>query len=281
MALWGTADSINSPGTVDVDLANKTITGTGTSFRSSGITTGTVISIGAGATFGEAVVSGITSETVISIASTQFLLNTSISGVAYTMSQKPVYTLQDSHYSASQIFGVDPYEAGAAQGTRYAVTHSGWVGIKTYNDTNGNLRVKQETLVAFSGITTGTATYTATGDAADDTIFPDYLITFTSQPSDRIGISTTSDTTFAVVVTSTPSSTLTYQWQYASSVGAAYTNLSNGGIYSDVTTATVGIGSTTIDADRPDGFYYRAVVTTDTTDGYATSTSDAAVLTYA
>ena len=281
MALWGTADSIISPGTVDVDLANKTITGTGTSFRSSGISTGTVISIGAGATFGEAVVSGITSETVISIASTQFLLNTTISGVAYTMSQKPVYTLQDSHYSASQIFGVDPAEAGAAQGTRYAVTHAGWVGIKTYNDTNGNLRVKQETLVAFSGITTGTATYTATGDAADDTIFPDYLITFTSQPSDRIGISTTSDTTFAVVVTSTPSSTLTYQWQYASSVGAAYTNLSNGGIYSDVTTATVGIGSTTIDADRPDGFYYRAVVTTDTTDGYATSTSDAAVLTYA
>jgi len=31
----------------------------------------------------------------------------------------------------------------------------GWVGITTYNDTDGNLRVKKEILVAMSGITTG------------------------------------------------------------------------------------------------------------------------------
>jgi hypothetical protein len=78
MALWGKSDGIYSPGTVAVNLANKTITGTGTSFRSSGITTGTVISVGAGGTFGEAVVSTITSETVISVATTQFLTNTTI-----------------------------------------------------------------------------------------------------------------------------------------------------------------------------------------------------------
>lgn len=281
MALWGKADGINSPGTVTVDLANKTITGTGTSFRSSGISTGTVITIGVGATFGQAVISGVTSETFISIATTQFLANTTISGVAYTMSQRPVYTLQDSNYSASQIFGVDTAEAGAVQGTKYAVTHAGWVGIKTYNDTNGNLRVKQETLVAFSGITTGTSTYGAAGDAGDDAVFPDYLITFTSQPSDRIGIATTANTTFAVVATSSPVGIITYQWQYASSVGAAYTNLVNDAIYSNVTTATVGIASTSVTANRPNGFYYRAVATINTTDGYASSTSNAARLTYA
>jgi hypothetical protein len=281
MALWGKSDGIYSPGTVAVNYGNKTITGTGTSFRSAGITTGTVITIGAGGTFGQAVVSAITSETVISIASTQFLSGAAISGVAYTMSQKPIYTLHDSNYSATQVFGVDPYEAGATQGTRYAVTHAGWVGIKTYNDTNGNLRVKQETLVAFSGITTGTGTYSAAGDAADDAKLPDYLITFATQPSDRLGIATTANTTFTVSATSTPSATLTYQWQYASSVGAAYTNLSNSGIYSNVTTATVGIASTSTTADRPNGFYYRVVVTTDTTDGYATATSNAARLTYA
>lgn len=34
-------------------------------------------------------------------------------------------------------------------------THQGWVGIMTYRDMHGNLRVKSEVLVAASGITTG------------------------------------------------------------------------------------------------------------------------------
>ncbi len=33
----------------------------------------------------------------------------------------------------------------------------GWVGVTTYNDNEGNLRVKKEILVAMSGITTGNA----------------------------------------------------------------------------------------------------------------------------
>ena len=37
----------------------------------------------------------------------------------------------------------------------YEVTHGGWVGVTTYVDQHGNLRVKKETLVAMSGITTG------------------------------------------------------------------------------------------------------------------------------
>jgi hypothetical protein len=285
MALWGKADGINSPGTVAVNFTNKTITGTGTSFRSSGITTGTVISIGVGATFGEAVISGITSERLVSIATTQYLLNTTISGVAYTMSQKPVYTLEDSNYAESpagvgtinSVYGVDVYEAGATA----SVAHAGWVGVHTYIDMHGNYRVKSETLVAMSGITTGIPSYASAGDAADDTFYPDYLISFTTQPSNRTGISTTTNTTFAAVVSVTPSAPVTYQWQYASSVGAAYTNLSDSGIYSNVTTATVGIASTTVTADRPNGFYYRVVVTTNTPDGNATATSNAARLTYA
>lgn len=288
MALWGKADGIYSPGTVTVDFANKTITGSGTSFTNA--TVGSVISIGAGVTFGEAVISGVTSNTFVSIASTQFLLNVPIAGVAYTMSQKPKYVLQDSNYAESpagvgtinSVFGVDVYEAQAALNTKEKVAHAGWVGVHTYIDCHGNYRVKSEVLVAFSGITTGTsAVGTSYGDAADDTTYPDFLITFTTQPSNRTGIATTAATTFAAVATASPSATITYQWQYASSVGAAYTNLSNNTIYSNVATATVGIASTTVTADRPDGFYYRVVATTDTAAGYATSTSNAARLTYA
>ena len=34
-------------------------------------------------------------------------------------------------------------------------TGVGWVGVTTYMDTHGNLRVKKEVMVAMSGITTG------------------------------------------------------------------------------------------------------------------------------
>jgi hypothetical protein len=283
MALWGTADSIYSPGTVTVDYAAKTITGSGTSFTNA--TVGSVISIGVGITFGEAVISAITSNTLISIAKTQSLSGEPISGVAYTMSQKPIYVLEDSNYAESpagvgtvnSVYGVDVYEAQSAVSTKQKVAHAGWVGVHTYVDMHGNYRVKSEVLVAFSGITSGIAAVgTSYGDAADDAAYPDRLITITTQPSNRTGISTTANTTFAVVASAEPTASLSYQWQY-SSTGVAYTDLTNTGVYTNTTTATVGIGSTTVTANRPNGFYYRATITAD---GGATATSDAARLTY-
>lgn len=261
MALWGKADAVYSTGTVTVDYVNETITGTGTTFTNAKV--GDVISIGVGNTFGEAIISGITSDTYISIASTQFLSGDVISGVAYTVSQKPKYTLHDTNYGAEEIYGIDEYEIGAAANTEYALTHSGWVGIKTYVDTHGNLRIKHEVLVAMSGITTGTPSAAVYGDADDDTNFKDYLISISSQPISLSGISTTSDVSFTVVAASVPPTTLSYQWQYSSGVGAAYTNLVNNGIYSNVTTPTIGIGSTSVDGDRPDGAYYRVQISAD------------------
>jgi len=170
MALWGTADAVFATGTITVDLANETITGSGTTFTNAAV--GDVISIGVGNTYGEAIISGITSNTFISIASTQFLTPNAgyaIAGVAYTISQKPKYTLHDTHYGATDIFGIDPYEVGVAATTeKYAVAHAGWVGINTYVDTHGNLRVKSEVLVAMSGISTGATSKGVYGDANDD-----------------------------------------------------------------------------------------------------------------
>jgi hypothetical protein len=276
MALWGKADGIYSPGTVTVDYANKTITGSGTSFTAAAVVD--VISVGAGFTFGEAVISGITSDTFIAIATTESLSGAAIAGVAYSISQKPKYTLLDSHYAAGEVYGVDEYEAASVVTTKYAVTHAGWVGIKTYVDSSGSLRVKTETLVAMSGISSDALpAYGVIGDAADDTLYPDRYITISAQPVSLTGVSTTSDQTFSVTAYATPTASLSYQWQY-SSTGVAYTDLTDSGIYSNVTTDTVGIGSTTVDADRPDGYYYRAVITAD---GGATQTSDVAILVYA
>ena len=183
MALWGKADSLFSPGTVTVDYAAKTITGTATSFRAAGISTGTVIAIGVGGTFGQAVISGVTSERVVSIATTQYLTGRAISGVGYTLSQEPIYVLEDTNYASIQttspkltnnIYGVDQYEQAVAVAANsiYKPAHAGWVGIHTYTDMHGNLRVKTEVLVAMSGISSGTASYTSTGDAADNAVFP-------------------------------------------------------------------------------------------------------------
>lgn len=60
--------------------------------------------------------------------------------------------------------GYDKYVYGVAEGgmsastqTSYALTHEGWVGVTTYMGSEGEMRVKTETLVAMSGIQTGNA----------------------------------------------------------------------------------------------------------------------------
>ena len=50
------------------------------------------------------------------------------------------------------VYGVS--EVGVGTATQYE-TSAGWVGVQTYMDSDNNLRVKKEVLVAMSGITTG------------------------------------------------------------------------------------------------------------------------------
>ena len=183
MSLWGNNDSVYSDGTIAVNLGTNTVTGTVgvVTFSTAGIKTGDVITVGTGATYGYAIITGFTS-TTLSIANTaNFVsgLTTVVAGAAYNISEEPIYTLGDSTYRAPEsktvgystspvftgVFGVDAVEVGVATATPYAVTHSGWVGIMTYIDTHGNLRVKHEVLVA-GGILTTT-------DADDDALFPD------------------------------------------------------------------------------------------------------------
>lgn len=183
MSLWGNRDLVASSGTITINTATKVVTGTATTFTTAGISTGDIIVVGAGGTYGQAVVVGVASTTQLSIGSTQFLIPASNgipAGTTYVVTQKPKYTLEDHQYNTpdvksnrfSAVFGVDATEVAVAAGrtvsgknAAYAVAHSGWVGVTTYTDQHGNLRVKSEVLVA-GGI--GTAY-----DAADDTRFPD------------------------------------------------------------------------------------------------------------
>jgi len=183
MALWGNKDLVYSDGTVTVNFDSKKVERVGTSatFNTAGISTGNVIKVGSGATYGYAVITAVDSASALSIASTDGFVTglSTVPATTYEISSEPLYTVVDSVYRAPElkttgfstnpvftgVFGVDNIEVGIATTSAYAVTHSGWVGITSYYDTHGNLRVKHEVLVA-GGILT-------TSDADDDTLFAD------------------------------------------------------------------------------------------------------------
>jgi hypothetical protein len=162
MALWGKSDSIYSTGTVTTITAGGVITGSGTTWNeTNGVVPGLVITLGTAN--GSGVIKTVDSTTQITLVDTVGFTTVSGGSLTYNISEQPVYLPTDSNYSGNEIYGVSEVEVGVAATTPYAVTHSGWVGMTTYTDNHGNLRVKHEVLVA-GGITTTT-------DAADDAKF--------------------------------------------------------------------------------------------------------------
>ena len=170
MALWGTKDTGYSTGKVNWTTAGVLTKQSGSiAFTSgNGVKVGQVVTLATdGAGVGEGVIKEITSATALQL--TNLNLPGAFTNVDYEIREKPVYTVQDSHWDASNIYGVDTTEitvANAASGNarKYAPPHAGWVGITTYNDNAGNLRVKHEVLVAGS---------TISADSGDDTLLPD------------------------------------------------------------------------------------------------------------
>ena len=172
MALWGNNDNVGSTGTVALNYDTRVVTGTGTSFGiAGGCSEGDVIrfgirgTVGSGGTyFGDAVIASIASSESLTIASTMGLSGAGIAGTDFSISQLPKSSVLDSKFSEasygtddSLVYGVNSGGEGVAGA--YAPTHEGWVGITTYVDCEGVLRIKRETLVAMSGITTAGIAY--------------------------------------------------------------------------------------------------------------------------
>ena len=167
MALWGTKDTVYSTGNINVNVTTGVVT------KQSGSiawTTGNGLKVGQVLTVegSEGVIESIDSATQLTIG-TEYLPAANISNKTYEIREKPKSTLHDSNYASGEIYGVDTTEitvANAASGNarKYAPPHAGWVGITTYNDSAGNLRVKSEVLVAGS---------TISADSGDDALLPD------------------------------------------------------------------------------------------------------------
>ena len=201
MSLWGNNDNVTSAGKItSIDYAAKTVTGSGTQWGASGSAqVGDVLRIGVrgpvgtATYFGDAVITEIASATSCSIASTASLVNPNkdplkfnlaAAGIttSFTVSQMPIWCTQDlqgdryrnqasAFESDSLVFGIsnataqnsDTTAAQAPSAQKQFKTGSGWVGVTTYIDTHGNYRVKTETLVAMSGISTGSIDYYTEG----------------------------------------------------------------------------------------------------------------------
>ena len=169
MSLWGNKDTVYSTGnvtTIAITNGDGVITGNGTTWNeSNGVVPGLVITMGAK---GSGVIKSVDSTTQLTLVGATGLTAEGSLTQSYNISEQPVSLVVDSNYDGNEIYGVDTTEqsvANAASGEarQYAPAHAGWVGITTYVDNHGSLRVKTETLVAGS---------TITGDA-EDTKFPD------------------------------------------------------------------------------------------------------------
>ena len=175
MALWSNNDAVPGLATARYTVAANaaadgtcTVTGTGSSFGLDGCAgIGTIIRFGADARgrtinvgtghtyFGDAVIVAVANSESITIASTSGL-----SQVGFTTSARfttcPQSGVTDTVYQEKGVTDRDSvvYGISTAISGSYHVPHQGWVGVTTYVDMHGTLRVKSEVLVAMSGITT-------------------------------------------------------------------------------------------------------------------------------
>ena len=107
----------------------------------------------AGIRLGDTFASGGITTSITSIGTTSVSFGSTIGSTLAAGSVVTITRLSGTYKKS--VYGVAEYGTDAAQTTSYALTHEGWVGITSYVDSEGNLRVKTETLVAMSGITTG------------------------------------------------------------------------------------------------------------------------------
>jgi len=174
MALWGNNDNVQtaSAGIITASGFNGEVLGTGTTFTN--YTVGQTMTLGVGQTAGFGVIKSIASDSELELhadlgGSLSEEVNTYLgSADAFIVGDRPIAATSDPNFAptssnaqrgyTSKVYGVNAsiQEARQASDSVYTPTHAGWVGVTTYNDTDGNLRVKTETLVAMSGISTNT-----------------------------------------------------------------------------------------------------------------------------
>jgi len=106
---------------------------------------------------GDTFVSGANTRIVSTVGATSVSLASTISAGIATAAVITFSRVTGGHETS--VIGVENAGTEAAISTKFKLSHAGWVGVTTYRDNEGNIRVKSEVLVAMSGITTGNTDY--------------------------------------------------------------------------------------------------------------------------
>ncbi len=252
MSGWGIRDKRTAQGTLSI-ASNGAVTGNSTLFTTQAAV-GDFVSVnlvGGGATANaivEWVITAIASNTAMTVvpANTGMAATytaayadfTTFGGQGFTVSEKPLWiTFGDStSLLSTDVYGVDTNEIQVATAAMKGVAHAGWVA-----ETTRGSRKTYETLVALSKNGASPANM---GDA-EDTVFPDALITIVTQPTaTRSAASGAAIANLGTVVASVVPSTATinYLWQQSVDGGSTYSNINvNGGVFTGADSATLGV----------------------------------------
>lgn len=273
MSAWGNTD--NQAGKPVVEATTFTIDSTSTDVV---VVASDTIAINHGFATGDAVIytsagteiGGLTSGTtyyIIADGTRAYQLASSLSnanaGTEITLTAVGDTATDTIQVLSSNVYGVDGNEM-AANKTQEGAAHAGWNKITT-KTVGGVARTQVETLVALSK-----NAFSSTD--AEDVVFEDFLITINTQPADDTS-ATGEAVTFTVVSTISGSGgTQAFQWALSTDGGSSFSNLSDAGVYSDTTTATLAISDNTgLDTNQ-----YRVTISATGADSV---TSDAATLT--
>jgi len=151
------------------------------------------------------------------------------------------------------IVFVDATEAGLNENRTRGLTSPGWWSYRTYTDAEGKTRHKSEQLVFITNPEAN-----ADETQSDDTIAADVAsaVTITTQPANATTASGAATFTVATSTTGTPGA-LSFQWQRQTANGTVWTNVTNTGVHSGATTATLTLAGAT---SALNGYKYRVKI---------------------
>ena len=177
MPLWGKKDTVYSTGKVNCSAAGVVTKQSGSINFTANVSVGQVLTLATdGAGPGQGIIKSIDSNTQLTLDPERLdniSASSTFSDVDYEVRETPKAEVRGGSFGINEIFGVDVTEAQVSRAAtdpgirKYKPAHSGWVGITTYVDSDGNFRVKSEVLVAGGG------DGFIENDATDDTKFAD------------------------------------------------------------------------------------------------------------
>ena len=183
----------------------------------------------------------------IAIGATTGRLNISGAGVGTHILQRTQAgnAFGDHNYNGRQIIFVDAAEARVTANRARGLNSPGWWSYLSYTDVDSSVRHKTELLIAIQGLD---ALPGNTGDASDDAIAADLLITIGTQPSNQSKTAPAA-ATFTVVATINGAGPLSYLWQADNGTGYGFRDFSveNEPVFTGWNTATLRVSPTSID----------------------------------